>query len=67
MGTVQNCLRRCINVAHMAKLSPTRLLQLSVKRLAQYALARIIGRSTPTCAVVAGGRAGGVSGIAGGR
>ena len=44
----QNCLRRCMKVAHMAKLSPIRLLQLSVKRLAQCELARSIGSSTPT-------------------
>ena len=37
-----------MKVAHMAKLSPIRLLQLSVKRLAQYELARSIGSSTPT-------------------
>ena len=43
----QNCLRRCMKVAHMAKLSPIRVLQLSVKRLAQYVLARSIGSSTP--------------------
>ena len=44
----QNCLRRCMKVAHMAKLSPIRVLQLSVKRLAQCELARSIGSSTPT-------------------
>ena len=36
-----------MKVAHMAKLSPIKLLQLSVKRLAQYVLARSIGSSTP--------------------
>ena len=37
-----------MKVAHMAKLSPIRLLQLSVKRLEQYELARSIGSNTPT-------------------
>ena len=44
----QNCLRRCMQVTHMAKLSPSRLLQLSVKRFAQYVLARSIGSSIAT-------------------
>ena len=46
-STSQNCLRRCIKVAHIARLSPIRVLQLSVKRLAQYELARSIGSNTP--------------------
>ena len=37
-----------MQVTHMAKLSPSRLLQLSVKRFAQYVLARSIGSSIAT-------------------